>query len=251
MSYEEKLSAARTLLQTIARDHAPAVCASSLGAEDMVLMDLIVQWAPSIGIFTLDTGRLHPETHELIARAEQHFHRRVRVYVPDQGAVETYVRLNGINGFYDSIAQRKSCCQVRKVEPLQRALAGCRAWLTGMRREQSATRAGLPVSEYDAEHGVAKFNPLAEWSLEDVWHHVRTRGLPYNALHDRGFPSIGCAPCTRPVLPGEDLRAGRWWWESSEHKECGLHPSQRGQSAATDRQDESVAKDLRGLTTTP
>lgn len=229
MSYQEKLHHSRRLIETVARDFAPAVCASSLGLEDMVLTDLIVQWAPSIGIFTIDTGRLPAETCELLQRAEAHFRRRIRVFVPEHSGVEAYVRVNGINGFYDSVAQRKDCCHVRKVEPLRRALAGSRAWLTGLRREQAVTRAALSETEFDAEHGLHKFNPLAEWSLEDVWHHIRSRHLPYNALHDRGFPSIGCQPCTRAVGPGEDVRAGRWWWESAEHKECGIHlrPAQR------------------------
>ena len=223
MTYEAKLENTRRLIDKAARDFAPAVCASSLGAEDMVLMDLIAQSAPSIGIFTIDTGRLPPETHDLIVRAERHFRRRIRIYVPAQPALESYIRINGINGFYESITQRKDCCHVRKVEPLRRALSGHKAWLTGMRREQAVTLNTLAESEFDAEHGMQKFNPLADWSLADVWHHVRARGLPYNTLHDRGYPSIGCAPCTRAIESGEDIRAGRWWWEAAEHKECGIH----------------------------
>jgi len=223
MHYEEKLSHSRSLIETAARDFSPAVCASSLGLEDMVLMDLIARWAPSISIFTLDTGRLPQETYDLIERAEQHFRRRIRVYTPDAAAVEAYVRLNGINGFYQSVTQRMDCCHVRKVEPLRRALSGSRAWLTGLRREQAASRSGLAATEFDAVHGIQKFNPLIDWSLEDVRHHIDARGIPYNALHDRGYPSIGCAPCTRAVAPGEDIRAGRWWWEQGQHQECGIH----------------------------
>ncbi len=188
-----------------------------------MLADLIVRHAPKIAIATLDTGRLPAETYELLARAERHFKRRIEVFFPQAAAVEQYVRYNGINGFFESVTQRKGCCEVRKVEPLSRALAGKRAWITGMRREQAASRAGLTEQAWDQDHGLTKFNPLIDWSLDEVWAYVRDHGVPYNALHDQGYPSIGCAPCTRAVAPGEDARAGRWWWESSGQKECGQH----------------------------
>jgi phosphoadenosine phosphosulfate reductase len=146
------------------------------------------------------------------------------VFFPDTAGVESWVELNGANGFYRSVAQRKQCCHIRKVEPLGRALQGKRAWLTGLRREQSAARQTLEFKEWDETHGIPKFNPLADWTLDDVWVYIRANGVPYNALHDRGYPSIGCAPCTRAVQAGEDIRAGRWWWEQTNAKECGLHP---------------------------
>ena len=174
--------------------------------------------------FLLDTGRLHQETHALVAAVEARYHLRIVVLVPDAAAVEHYVRLNGVNGFYESVAQRRDCCAVRKVAPLKRALAGAGAWVTGQRREQSPTRGALNEVEWDAVHQLDKFNPLANWSADDVWAYVRAHDVPVNALHAQGYPSIGCAPCTRAVQPGEDARAGRWWWEDAAQKECGLHP---------------------------
>jgi phosphoadenosine phosphosulfate reductase len=207
-----------------ARDLAPAVFASSFGAEDMVLFDLIAREFREIEIATLDTGRLPPETYDLMQQAMTAYRCKVRIYSPQHEGVESFVRINGINGFYESISQRKGCCEVRKLEPLKRALAGKRAWVTGLRRDQSVTRQALDEVAFDETQGLHKFSPLAEWTDEDVWHYIRSRNVPYNALHDRGYPSIGCAPCTRAVAPGEDIRAGRWWWESSAGKECGLHP---------------------------
>ena len=207
-----------------ARKCAPAVFASSFGAEDMVLFDLIARDFREIEICTLDTGRLPPETYDLIQQASAAYRRKVRIYSPQHEAVESFVRVNGINGFLDSISQRKGCCEVRKLEPLKRALAGKRAWITGLRRDQSVTRLELDEVAFDETQGLYKFSPLAEWTAEDVWSYIRSRSVPYNALHDRGYPSIGCAPCTRAVAAGEDIRAGRWWWESSATKECGLHP---------------------------
>ncbi len=206
-----------------AQASAPAVFSTSLGLEDMVLIDLIVKHAPSIQIFTLDTGRLHPETLALLAATEAHYNKRITVYVPQTHALEHYVRLNGINGFYDSVAQRQDCCAVRKVEPLSRALAGQRAWVTGLRREQAASRAHLSEVSFDAQHQLTKFNPLLEWTLADIEAYIREHQVPVNPLHAQGYPSIGCAPCTRAIGPGEDVRAGRWWWESADKKECGLH----------------------------
>jgi phosphoadenosine phosphosulfate reductase len=210
-------------LERIARDFSPAVFASSLAAEDMVLTDLILKAGLPIGIFSLDTGRLHPETLAVVDAVKARYDYDITLYHPNQQAVDQYVAANGLNAFYDSIEMRRSCCGIRKVEPLGRALAGNRAWVTGQRRAQSTTRAELAVEEIDAAHGMTKFNPLADWSEDDVWQYLRDNQVPYNALHDQGFPSIGCAPCTRAVQPGEDVRAGRWWWENPDSKECGLH----------------------------
>jgi phosphoadenosine phosphosulfate reductase len=225
-----KAAAAIELLSNIARSHAPAALASSLGAEDMVLTDLIVKHAPTIEIFTLDTGRLHPETYRLLQQITDHYDLHVRVLYPSGDALERLVAEHGINGFFNGSASRKACCAVRKVEPLRRALAGKRAWITGLRRAQSLTRASLPLQEYDAANGLEKFSPLADWREQEVWAYLHVFGVPYNALHDRGFPSIGCEPCTRAVMPGEDIRAGRWWWEEPEAKECGLHPAKHRQA---------------------
>ena len=203
--------------------HVPAAFSSSLGLEDMVLTDLIVKHAPSISVFTLDTGRLHPQTLALLARTEAHYKKRIAVYCPQNGAVEHYVQLNGINGFYDSVSQRQDCCAVRKVEPLKRALAGKQAWVTGLRREQAASRATLAASAFDADYKLTKYNPLLDWTLADIEAYIAAHQVPVNPLHAQGYPSIGCAPCTRAIAPGEDIRAGRWWWESADKKECGLH----------------------------
>lgn len=213
----------QAILARIARDFSPAVFASSLAAEDMVLTDLILSAKLPIGIFSLETGRLHAETLDMLERVREAYGYEIALFKPQPDAVEAYVERNGLNAFYDSVEMRKECCRVRKVEPLGRALAGKRAWITGQRRAQSTTRAELAVQEDDAAHGMQKFNPLADWSEEDIWEYLRSRQVPYNALHDRGFPSIGCEPCTRAIQPGEDVRAGRWWWENPESKECGLH----------------------------
>jgi len=223
MSLEKKIEQAKALLAEIERDYAPAAFANSFGVEDMVLTDLIAKDFRDIEIFSLDTGRLPPETYDLMQKTTEHYRRKIKVYFPERDAVEDYVRINGINGFYDSISQRKDCCHVRKVEPLQRALAGKKAWITGLRRDQAPTRQDLSVKEFDKDHGLTKFNPLIDWTHLDIWTYVSRFKVPYNVLHDRGYPSIGCAPCTRAVQPGEDIRAGRWWWENSAQKECGLH----------------------------
>ncbi len=217
------VAATQATLARIAADFSPAVFASSLAAEDMVLTDLILKAKLPIGIFTLETGRLHAETLGMLDRIRDTYGYDVMPYRPDPAAVEAYVAANGLNAFYDSVEMRKACCGIRKVEPLDRALAGKRAWVTGQRRAQSTTRAGLDVQEDDAAHGMLKFNPLADWSEADVWEYIRANAVPYNPLHDRGYPSIGCEPCTRAIQPGEDVRAGRWWWENPESKECGLH----------------------------
>ncbi|WP_412480645.1 phosphoadenylyl-sulfate reductase [Azonexus sp. IMCC34839] len=222
-SVAAKTDAARALLTDIASQWAPATFANSLGAEDMVLTDLIVKSGLPIEIFSLDTGRLPLETYDLMAAVQKHYDLKLKVYFPQSTAVENYVRQHGINAFYDSIELRKACCHARKVEPLQRALAGKKAWITGLRAQQAATRVGLPTREYDEGNKLEKFNPLADWSEKEVWTYIKQNGVPYNALHDKFYPSIGCAPCTRAVAMGEDVRAGRWWWEAPESKECGLH----------------------------
>ncbi len=222
-SVAQKSAAARALLRQIADDFTPAVFANSLGAEDMVLTDLIVRDQLDIGIFSLDTGRLPAETCDLIAQVKARYGLTLTLYYPRHELVEAYTRENGINGFYESAELRKACCHARKVEPLTRALAGKKAWITGLRAQQSATRSGLPVREFDAGNGLEKFNPLADWSEKEVWAYIKRNDVPYNALHDRFYPSIGCAPCTRAITPGEDIRSGRWWWEAPESKECGLH----------------------------
>jgi phosphoadenosine phosphosulfate reductase len=213
----------RQTLSRIAADFSPAVFASSLAAEDMVLTDLILKAGLPIGIFSLETGRLHPETLAVLDQVKATYGYDVKLYKPQDDAVAGYVAEHGLNAFYDSVEMRRECCRIRKVEPLGRALAGNRAWVTGQRRAQSTTRAELHIEEDDAAHGMTKFNPLADWSEQDVWNYIRANDVPYNALHDQGFPSIGCAPCTRAVQPGEDVRAGRWWWENPDSKECGLH----------------------------
>lgn len=219
----DKSERAARLLRETARDYAPVVFANSLGAEDMVLTDLIWREGIDIGIFSLDTGRLPAETYALIARAERHYGRRIAIFSPERSSVEAFVATHGIDGFYDSVAARKACCHARKVEPLRRALDGKKAWVTGLRAAQSVTRDSLKPVSYDTAFDLVKINPLADWSEGEVWTYLHSHQVPYNALHDRHFPSIGCAPCTRAVQPGEDIRAGRWWWETPESKECGLH----------------------------
>jgi phosphoadenosine phosphosulfate reductase len=217
------IAATSQTLARIAADFSPAVFASSLAAEDMVLTDLILKAGLPIAIFSLDTGRLHPETLAVLDAVKAKYGYEIELYRPRPEAVEAYVAEHGLNAFYDSVEMRRECCRVRKVEPLGRALAGKRAWITGQRRAQSATRSELTIEEVDAAHGMTKFNPLADWPEQAVWNYLRDHQVPYNALHDQGYPSIGCAPCTRAIEPGEDVRAGRWWWENPDSKECGLH----------------------------
>jgi phosphoadenosine phosphosulfate reductase len=218
-----KIDAVKSLLTSIVQDYDVATFASSYGAEDMVLMDLISKYAPEIEIFTLDTGRLPKETYIVMQQAKARYNIDVKVYFPEASDVEQYVTHNGPNAFYDSVDLRKQCCGIRKVKPLKRALTGKDAWLTGMRRSQAVTRSELPVSERDEDHGLQKFSPLTDWSNGDVWAYIKAFDVPYNTLHDQGFASIGCEPCTRAITAGEDIRAGRWWWENPESKECGLH----------------------------
>jgi phosphoadenosine phosphosulfate reductase len=220
---EAKIGQVKALLAAAVQDFSPVTFANSLGAEDMVLTDLIARNQPDIEMFSLDTGRLPQETYDLMQAVRARYGMLLKVYFPAALSVETYVEKNGVNGFYDSVENRKACCHMRKVEPLKRALTGKKAWVTGMRRDQAATRGSLELSAFDAEQGLQKFNPLLEWTNAEVWEYIRLHDVPYNKLHDRFYPSIGCAPCTRSVTPGEDIRAGRWWWEEAGQKECGLH----------------------------
>lgn len=211
------------LLQSASAELSAITFANSYGAEDMVLTDIIVKEKLAIEIFSLDTGRLPAETYTLMSEVESTYNTKPVVFFPKHEAVEHYVRTQGINAFYESIELRKACCHMRKVEPLQRALAGKQAWVTGMRAEQATTRASLPTREFDAGNKIEKFNPLSSWTEQEVWAYIRMFNVPYNQLHDQFYPSIGCAPCTRAVAMGEDIRAGRWWWEDPTSKECGLH----------------------------
>jgi phosphoadenosine phosphosulfate reductase len=223
---------ARDLLARIARDCHPAALASSLSAEDMLLADLIARERLPIEVFVLDTGRLHGDTLALIPLLEQRYGLQLRVWRPRPEAVREYELQFGRNAFYRGPELRKQCCHIRKVEPLGRALAGKSAWITGMRSSQSELRARIQVEEWDAAHGLKKFNPLAGWREDEVWSYIRRNDVPYNRLHDQGYRSIGCAPCTRPVVEGEDARAGRWWWEAQDQggnaRECGIHFSPDG-----------------------
>jgi phosphoadenosine phosphosulfate reductase len=224
MTLDARVDRARRLLAGVEKNHSAAVLASSFGAEDMVVLDLIARDGLAIGVFTLDTGRLPRETHALVAEVRRRYGLEIEIFSPWPDSVAAYVEQHGIDGFYDGVESRKACCAVRKVEPLRRALAGKRGWVTGLRREQAETRTTLAEAEPDAAYGLWKFNPLADWTADEVWEYLRSNRVPYNALHDRGYPSIGCEPCTRAVKPGEHPRAGRWWWEQQgARKECGLH----------------------------
>ncbi|MCK5714743.1 MAG: phosphoadenylyl-sulfate reductase [Nitrosomonadaceae bacterium] len=227
MSLNHMITEVKTLLVSVNEDYPPVVFANSFGAEDMVLTDLIGQHFPGINMFTLDTGRLPEETYTLMNEVEDRYHIHIKMYFPESAAVEKYVAQSGPNGFYDSIDARKACCHMRKVEPLKRALSGKCAWITGLRRDQAPTRKDIAESEFDIDNNLQKVSPLLNWSLSDVWAYLNEFNVPYNALHDKGYTSIGCAPCTRAITPGEDVRAGRWWWENPETKECGLHLKNR------------------------
>jgi len=196
---------------------------SSMGAEDQVLTDMLIKIKPDVRIFTLDTGRLFPENHHLIHNTRNYYHANIEVFFPDYRLVQEMVREKGINLFYESVEYRKLCCHVRKIEPLRRALAGMKAWITGIRKDQTLNRFTTSAVEWDESNGLVKINPLYRWTEKMVWEYIHTHHIPYNTLHDKGFSSIGCQPCTRAVAPGEDSRAGRWWWEDQGHKECGLH----------------------------
>jgi phosphoadenosine phosphosulfate reductase len=220
----EKAAAVQARLAEALARYGRLVYSNSLGAEAVVLTDLIWSHLPQIDIFSIDTGRLHEETYDLLERLQSRYHRRLRLVYPDAAALEALVARQGVNGFYESLSARLECCRIRKVEPFRRAIAGYPAWITGVRREQSSGRALGRLEEWDTEHGLYKLSPLLDWSEADVWDYIRARRLPYNSLHDRHYPSIGCSPCTRAIQPGESRRAGRWWWEQPESRECGLHP---------------------------
>jgi len=197
--------------------------ATSLGAEDQVILQLLSKLKLDIKIFTLDTGRMFPETYDLMDKSQSRFKIPIEIYFPDASEVENMVKEKGVNLFYDSIENRKLCCNIRKIRPLKRALTGIDAWITGMRRSQSPTRTDINIVEWDELNGLIKVNPLLNWGDTEMWDYIKANNIPYNPLHDQGFLSIGCQPCTRAVMEGEDSRAGRWWWEQPETRECGLH----------------------------
>ncbi|HVZ43730.1 MAG TPA: phosphoadenylyl-sulfate reductase [Ramlibacter sp.] len=232
--FESKLAATQEVLRRAAHEFSPVTQASSLGAEDVVITHLINSLGLDIPVFVLDTGMLHEETLALLERTRASSRAPVNVYRPVQESVIHFVASEGKDAMYRSIELRKGCCHIRKVEPLERALAGKKAWITGLRREQSAARAEVPLLDASAER--VKFNPLADWTWGDVWHYIRLNGVDYNPLHDKFYPSIGCAPCTRAIALGEDFRAGRWWWEDESAKECGLHV--KSEDAARESGDE-------------
>lgn len=212
--------------------HPDIAIASSFSKEDIVLIAMTAALRTDVRIFALDTGRLHEETYQVAEEVRERLGVRIKWHFPERAAVEDLERQKGMFSFRETLENRHECCRIRKVEPLGRALYGLRAWVTGQRREHGLTRGGLQIFEIDDAHGgILKLNPLAGWTDEDVGRYIRERGLPYNRLHDRGYTSIGCAPCTRAVAPGEDPRAGRWWWERPEHKECGLHARNAAASA--------------------
>ncbi len=220
----ENKGAEEVLEWALSTYHPRIALASSFGAEDVVVIDMLVKINPKARIFTLDTGRLNQETYDVMDRVREKYGISLEVMFPNREAVEAMVREKGMNLFYDSIENRKECCGVRKVEPLNRELKGLDAWITGLRREQSVTRTKVSKVETDEAHNnMVKVNPLADWNRDQVWDYIRKNGVPCNKLHDAGYPSIGCAPCTRAIKPGEPERAGRWWWEDPASKECGLH----------------------------
>jgi len=196
---------------------------TSLGIEDQVITHIIRSSENDVDIFTLDTGRLFPETYDLIDRTSRRYKNNIKAYSPLHTEVEEMVESKGINLFYESIELRKHCCQIRKLNPLKRALEGKAAWFTGLRRSQSITRIDMQIVEWDENSNMLKVNPLIDWSEDATWEYIKVNKIPYNPLHDKGFPSIGCQPCTRAIEEGEDIRAGRWWWENPDTKECGLH----------------------------
>lgn len=196
---------------------------TSLGAEDQVIMDLLAKTGIPVKVFTLDTGRLFPETYDTIDKTSQHYGIPIHVFFPDRENIENMVNTKGINLFYESLENRKLCCHLRKIEPLNRALSGMEAWITGIRKDQTLSRFETNLVEWDESHGLVKINPLYKWTDKLVWDYIHQYNVPYNPLHDKGFPSIGCQPCTRAVKPGDDIRSGRWWWEDQGPKECGLH----------------------------
>lgn len=226
MSYHEELTGLtpQEVLAVLAKRHPGKIAfSSSLGAEDQVITHMIADRTLPIRIFTLDTGRLFPETYDLIDITSKKYGIAIEVCFPDAMEVQNMVNQKGINLFYESIENRKQCCGIRKTAPLKKALQGMEIWISGLRRAQSVTRSELQLTEWDDENGILKLQPLYDWSESQVWDYIKTHKVPYNTLHDKGFRSIGCQPCTRAVLPGEEVRAGRWWWEHPETRECGLH----------------------------
>lgn len=223
--FAAKLAESKALLQRAAAEFSPITQASSLGAEDVVITHLINSLQLDIAVFVLETGALHTETLALLERSQAHSKAPIHVYRPQHESVIQFVRDKGQDAMYQSIALRKECCGIRKMEPLARALAGQRAWITGLRQEQSSARADVPLQDDSevATKNLSKFNPLAKWTWGDVWHYIALNNVDYNPLHDQFFPSVGCAPCTRAISLGEEFRAGRWWWEDEAAKECGLH----------------------------
>ncbi len=224
--FAQKLSRSLALIKSAAATYSPLTQASSLGAEDVVVTHLLHETGVDASIFVLDTGMLHAETLALIGRIEARYQRKIDVFQPDAAVAAAFVQANGSDAMYKSLDLRKQCCHFRKMEPLDRALAGKKGWITGLRREQSAARAEVHDIEQQPER--AKINPLADWTQGDIWHYISVNAIPYNPLHDQFFPSIGCAPCTRAVTLGEDFRSGRWWWENENAKECGLHVTADG-----------------------
>jgi phosphoadenosine phosphosulfate reductase len=218
----EKSSLADAIEQVLKLFPGQVVFSSSLGQEDQLLTHVIFSNDLPVKVFTLDTGRLFYETYELLEKTEARYKKNIQVYFPEAADVEEYVKEKGVNGFYESAENRKTCCYIRKVKPLNRALKGAKVWITGLRAEQSENRKDMPMIEWDEQRQLYKFNPLINWSYDEMITFINENDVPYNTLHDKGFISIGCAPCTRAIEPGEDARAGRWWWEAS-HKECGLH----------------------------
>jgi phosphoadenosine phosphosulfate reductase len=227
LELESKAAQVREFLAAAVQKYGRVVYANSLGAEAMVLTDIICSSAPQIDIVSIDTGRLHEETYDLLAKLQHRYNNRIRVIYPEGQDVSDLVTRQGINGFFDSTAARAACCNVRKVVPFKKFVDGYAAWITGVRREQSKSRSEGQATEWDAQNGLHKLSPLLDWTEEQVWAYIRARQLPFNSLHEKGYPSIGCAPCTRAIMPGEDHRAGRWWWEQPEQRECGLHPKAR------------------------
>ena len=222
---EEKILSLNTidLIKYILENHKNIAFSTSLGAEDQVITDMIYKVDKKTKVFTLDTGRLHSQTYKVMDETNLKYGVKIEVFFPKYEDVQNLYKVQGVNGHIETIEKRKNCCNIRKIEPLKRALKGVDIWITGLRASQSVTREAMPLIEWDDNFKVIKINPLINWSEEDVWDYIKENRVPYNKLHDMGFPSIGCEPCTRAIKDGEDIRAGRWWWEDPAHKECGLH----------------------------
>ena len=204
--------------------HPKIAMASSFGAEDVVVIDMMMKINPKARVFTLDTGRLNQETYDVMDEIRNKYNMNIEVMFPDSNEVEQMVRVNGMNLFYQSMGNRKLCCGIRKVHPLKKMLSSVDGWITGLRADQTEVRSSVHRIEIDPQHnGIIKVNPIIEWTWEQTWDYIKNNNIPYNKLHDKGYPSIGCEPCTRAIKPGEPLRAGRWWWETDPQKECGLH----------------------------